>query len=61
MENNGNNWMDSAMTENAWDTEKILQHRFYRKKRELIQSNAAELLAASGPSPSSVHSYKLPK
>ena len=35
------------------------EHRFHRKKRNSIQFNAAELLAASGPSPSSVHSYKI--
>ena len=32
------------------------EHRFHRKKRNFIQFNAAELLAASGPLPSSVHS-----
>ena len=37
------------------------EHRFHRKKRNSIQFNAAELLAASGPSPSSVHSYKITK
>ena len=36
------------------------EHRFHSKKRKFIQFNTAELLAASGPSPSSVHSYKLP-
>ena len=35
------------------------EHRFHRIKRNLIQFNAAELLAASGPSASSVHSYKI--
>ena len=50
--------MDSAVTENAWDGKKRAQ---ISQEKELIQSNAAELLAVSGSSPSSVHSYKLPK
>ena len=37
------------------------EHRFHSKKRKFIQFNAAELLAPSGPSPSSVHSYKITK
>ena len=37
------------------------EHIFHKKERYSIQFNAAELLAASGPSPSSVHSYKITK
>ena len=37
------------------------EQRFHRKNRKFIQFYAAELLAASGPSPLSVHSYKITK
>ena len=37
------------------------EHRFHSKNKKFIQFNAAEILAASGPLPSSVHSYKITK
>ena len=51
--------MDSAVTENAWDGK--MRAQISQEKRKLIQFNATELLAASSPSPLSVHSYKITK
>ena len=46
--------MDCAGTENAWDGKKRAQI-----SQEKEKFNSVQLLAASGPSPSSVYSYNI--